>query len=268
MSEEELDELNAAGRAQWERKAEFWDQLHGDAGNSFSRHMVEPSVQALLELEAGERVVEAACGSGNISRRLAAWGARLTAFDFCEGLVERARARAKAGTHEIDHRCVDATDELAIRGLGEGEFDAAVCTMALMDMPAVAPLYRGLFALLRPGGRFVFATSHPVFDTAGPRRVSEKWDEDGVLRERRSLQLSAYLEVPPTRAVGARREPSPHNFYHRSFTELFAPAFEAGFVLDALREPAFGRPGSDPGPEVDDFWQFPPVLAGRWIKPG
>jgi ubiquinone/menaquinone biosynthesis C-methylase UbiE len=94
----------------WDEKAAFWDRLHGQEGNGFHRTIVEPTVQRLLELATGERVVDAACGNGTMARRLAAWGAEVTAFDFS-------------------------------------------------------------LRLLRPGGRFVFATSHPVSDTRFVRNV-------------------------------------------------------------------------------------------------
>jgi len=247
---------NAEGRAQWDAKASFWDRLHGDEGNGFHRTIVEPAVERLLGLRTGERVVDAACGNGTTARRLAGWGAEVTAFDFSPKLVDLARARGSSGESPIDYRVLDATDETAVAELGGGTFDAAVCTMALMDMPIVAPLYRAIHRLLRPGGRFVFVTGHPIFDTTNPVRIIEQRDDAGEISRRHALRIEQYLDVPPTRAVGARGEPTPHNFHHRPVSELLGEAFAAGFVLEAIEEPGFSA--SD-----DDFWQFPPALAGR-----
>lgn len=248
------DDPNTTARAQWNEKAAFWDQLHGQEGNSYHRTIVEPTVQRLLQLEPGERVVDAGCGNGTLARRLAAWGGRVTAFDFSAELLERARARESAGP--IDYRLIDATDEAALLQLGEGEFDAAVCTMALMDMASIGPLLRAIRRALRPGGRFVFVTAHPVFDTSGPAQLTERRDESGALVKRYALKVERYKDVPTTLAVGARGEPTPHMFHHRTISELLGEAFAAGFVLDGIEEPSF--PASE-----DDFWQFPPALAGR-----
>lgn len=251
--------LNAQGLEQWNEKAEFWDGLHGDDGNGFSRLIVEPSVKRLLDLRGGERVVDVACGNGTIARRLSSWGADVTAFDFSPKLIDLARSRGHGSGLPINYFVADATDEAAVAEIGEGTFDAAVCTMALMDMPAVAPLYGGVRRLLRPGGRFVFVTAHPVFDSANPVRVSEQVDDHGRITRRHALRFDQYLDVAPTRAAGARGEPTAHNFYHRPLHELLGPAFAAGLVLEAIEEPSFPE-------DKDDFWQFPPALAGRLRK--
>ena len=245
---------NDTARSQWDEKASFWDQLHGQEGNSYHRTIVEPAVERLLQLQPGERVVDAACGNGTLARRLAAWGGQVTAFDFSEELLGRARARESSSP--IDYRLIDGTDEAAIVELGESTFDAAVCTMALMDMAATAPLLRAIRRLLRPGARFVFVTAHPVFDTANPVRLSERRDEDGELTTRHTLKLERYVDVPATLAVGARGEPTPHLFHHRTISQLLGEAFSAGFVLDGLEEPSFPE-------DEDDYWQFPPAMAGR-----
>ena len=44
------DRLNEAGRQQWNRKAAFWDSLHGAEGNNFHRHLISPAVERLLAL--------------------------------------------------------------------------------------------------------------------------------------------------------------------------------------------------------------------------
>jgi len=73
-----------------------------------------------------------------------AWPARgaRVAFDFSRVFLERARARSAGFGEQIEYHHADATDEAQILALGRGRlFDAAVCTMALMDMAAVEPLF-------------------------------------------------------------------------------------------------------------------------------
>ena len=125
--------------------------------------------------------------------------------------------------------------------LGAGRFDAITCTMALMDMPTIEPLFRAVTRLLRERGRFVFSTMHPAFNSNNPIFVHEKEDRDGIVSEHFAVKLRAYLDLPPVKGAGAPGEPNPHYYYHRPLSELLGAAFAAGLVLDGLLEPAFSR---------------------------
>lgn len=261
----DIKRLNDEGIELWNRKAEFWDELHGDRGNLFHRRLIEPTVLQLLELHPNEAVLDIGCGNGALARRLAEWGARVTAFDFSAEMIRLAKARGAAGSRSIEYHIIDATDEAAMLELGAGRFDAVVCTMTLMDVPTIDPLFRAASRLLRAGGRLVFSTQHPAFNSNNPIFVQEKEDRDGVVSDHYAVKLRAYLDLPPVKGAGAPGEPSPHYYYHRSLSALLGAAFAAGFALDGLLEPAFseGDAASSAGLSWLNLWQIPPVLCGR-----
>jgi 2-polyprenyl-3-methyl-5-hydroxy-6-metoxy-1,4-benzoquinol methylase len=169
-----------------------------------------------------------------MSRRLAALGGRVTAVDFSPALITKARERGQSAGAPIHYGVVDATDEEALTALGEGQFDAVVCTMALMDMPAITPLYRAVRRLLTDSGRFVFANAHPAFNAGNAVFVAEMADQNGQLATTTAVKISAYLDAPPVKGTGAAGEPAPHTYYHRPLHQLLGEAFAAGLVLDAL----------------------------------
>lgn len=260
---ENTNTMNKEGQLQWNKKASFWDQLHGDEGNTFHRELVSPAVEDLLQLKAGEKILDIACGNGTMARRLALLGANVTAVDFSDELIELARKR---GGTNIDYNVVDATDEDALTRIGS--FDAIICTMALMDIPTISPLFRAVAQMLVPGGRFVFVTAHPCFNSTNPSFLAEMSDEDGEIKIQHSLKISSYFGIPPIKAVGARDEPSPHYFYHRTLQELLEAGFEVGMLMNGLLEPRF--PDDLIEPMKLKFWSntpsMPPVLAGRFIQ--
>ena len=265
----DIKKLNDEGRELWNRKAKFWDGLHGDNGNIFHRRLVEPSVLQLLDLRPGDTVLDIGCGNGALARRLAALGAQVTAIDFSDQLIKLARWRTDSVGLNVEYLVLDATDKAALLNLGQARFDAITCTMTLMDIPTTEPLFRAAASLLRAGGRFVFSMMHPAFNSNNPIFLHEKEDRGGAVIEHFSIKLRQYLDMPPVKGAGAPGEPTPHFYYHRPLEELLGSAFTAGFVLDGLREPAFSTEDADNSALLSwaSFSQFPPILSGRLRHP-
>lgn len=256
-------DLVSETRAIWERKAAFWDERMGE-GNAFQRVLIGPAAERLLAVQPDELVLDVACGNGVFARRLAHLGARVVATDFSATFLERARARTTEHADRFEYRLVDATAEAQLLALGEGRFDAAVCNQALMDMPVIEPLARALARLIKPAGRFVFSVPHPAFNSLGCRWGMESEVRDGRLVETRHVTVSDYLHVPPGKGPGMPDEPAPHWYFHRSLSTLLGACFAAGFVLDALEEPAFGPDDASPAPlSWLNYRDIPPVLVGR-----
>lgn len=258
-------QLNDEGRELWNNKAEFWDEMHGDLGNQFHQTLIGPSVEELLDLKEGERILDIGCGNGVVARRLAELGGQVTAFDFSSELIKLAKARGNQG-EPISYHIIDATDEDAMVVLGEGQFDAIVCTMTMMDVPIIVPIFKAVKRLLNGTGRFVFSTAHPAFNSNNPIFVHEVEDRDGVISDYYAVKLRAYLDIPPVKGSGSPNEPNPHYYYHRPLHELLGTAFASGLVLDGLIEPAYPPESAKTTERLTwaKLWQIPPVITGRF----
>lgn len=245
----------------WDAKAAFWDERMGD-GNQFQRELLGPAVERLLDVKPGERVLDVGCGNGVSTRRLAELGARITGIDYSVQFVELARARKTPYDERIDYRVVDATDDEQLLALGEGEFDALVCNMVIMDMPFIEPLLRCALQLLKPSGRFVFSVQHPAFNSNAVSICGERTD-DGTTQW---VKVRDYLDVPAGRGAGMPGEPLTHWYFHRPLHELFGAFFQAGFVIDGLEEPRFLTHEEDPDRLTwSNMPGIPPVLVARAI---
>jgi SAM-dependent methyltransferase len=127
--------LSASGRAT-RRRARRPMQL--DPTGEFIRH-----ISAAVPLD-GRSVLEVGCGSGRVTRDLAARVGRLHAVDPDEGAVTRARAGVPGGNVTF----AVCTAEALL--LPEGAYDAAVFTLSLHHVPegsmglALATAARGL----------------------------------------------------------------------------------------------------------------------------
>lgn len=262
-SPEQLAALIRESGEIWDSKAEFWDQNMGE-GNLFHRHLVAPAVERLLSPRVGEFILDVACGNGLVARQLARLGAQVVATDVSQRFLDRARERTTEYAERIEYRQLDATDEAQLLALGARRFDAAVCTMALMDIPTITPLLSALSRLIKRGGRFVFAVPHPCYNSNAISLLAEEEDRGGTLVTTHAIKVFDYLHVPPQKGTGMRGEPAPHYYFHRPLGALFAECFAAGFVLDGLEEPAFSP--DVVAPKIltwSSYEHIPPVLVAR-----
>ncbi len=259
----DLSEMNEEVRRIWEQKAAFWDERMAE-GNLFHRVLVGPATERLLAVRPGEAVLDVACGNGQVARRLAELGAHVVAVDFSETFVERARARTKERAERIEYGVADATSREQLLALGRQRFDAAVCSMALMDMSDIGVLATTLPDLLRPGGRFVFSIQHPCFNSNGTAIVGERGQVEDQIVSKYAMKVSRYLTLPPGKGVGMPGEPVPHYYFHRPLNRLLAEFFSAGFVLDGLEEPQLEE-GAGEAPPLSwlSVHDIPPILAAR-----
>ena len=268
---DDLKKANEETRQVWNDNAGFWDERMGE-GNDFVETLIWPATTRLLGLKAGEHILDVACGNGLSSRRLAALGAKVTAFDFAAEMIAMARKRTSTldgETPQIDYHVLDATDEAALLALGVGRFDGAICNMALFDMAEIKPLLHALASLLRPGGRFVFSVLHPCFNSARMAHTAEVSYENGDVSTTYAVKVSGYLTPTIEYAQAIFGQPSKQLLFHRPLQDLLGVCFATGFVLDGLEERSFppDHPaGKNPLGWGRNFSEIPPVLVAR-VRP-
>src|SRR6516225_7762539 len=145
-----IDQMKDSMRAPW---------IAGDFG-AIAREMGAPEAEsfvARMELEPGARVLDIACGTGNVTIPLARRGAMVTGLDMMPHLLDEARARA-------------AREGLRIRfdeGFAEtlpypdGSFDVLISMFGIMFSPLPATVASEMARVLRPGGRLALANWTP-----------------------------------------------------------------------------------------------------------
>ncbi len=265
MSDHDIEKANLETRDAWDQNADYWDEYMGE-GNDFVELLCWPKMEQLLDLPAGKWVLDVACGNGLTSRRLAQVGLQVEAIDFSSNMIARAISRTPSEIENIHYHVLDATDQSALLNLGVGKFDAAISNMALFDMARITPLFQALAVLLKPGSAFIFSVVHPCFNNPSSQMVAEMEDISGELVTTYSVKIRRYITPSVDRVVALREQPEPQLEFHRALQDLLRPAFEAGFVLDALEERTFPRdhpPGVHPLSWGSNFSEIPPVLIAR-----
>jgi ubiquinone/menaquinone biosynthesis C-methylase UbiE len=248
-------------RAAWDELAAYWDE-RVEAGATWQRHLIQPSVERLLRLTPRERVLEIACGNGEFARRMSELGGHVLATDFSQRMLERARARGG----DVEYRSADATHEDELMKLGEpASFDAVVSNMAIMDMESIEPMVAAASRLLKPTGRFVFSTLHPAFNS-GDARPTVELDVEGATTEVYSVKVSSYSRSSSGKGVALPGQPIEQWYFHRPLWMILEPFFEHGFALDGLEEPLVGLDHGEPGTPMHVYTQMPGVLVARMCR--
>jgi 2-polyprenyl-3-methyl-5-hydroxy-6-metoxy-1,4-benzoquinol methylase len=262
VSEGDFQAFNEAVRAIWDENADYWNARMGE-GNAFHGELIAPAQERLLNLRGGEDVLDIACGNGQFARRMARLGARVLALDVSPRMIENARASTPSD-QAVEYRVLDATDHNALLSLGERRFDAAVCTMAMMDMASIDALLSSLRRLLKPASRFVFSVMHPCFNSASTRLVAEEAaTEAGSLVTRYYVAMSEYIHPKAAKGVAMKDQPAAQYYFDRPISTLFAACFRSGFVLDGLEEPAFAVSSNDGRANWSNIIEIPPALVAR-----
>ena len=107
-----------------------------------------------LEVAEGASVLEVACGTGILTRRLLErlpGGARLTATDLNGAMMEYA-ARKFSDGEAVEWRQADACE----LPFGDESFDAVACQFGFMFVPDKAKAFGEALRVLKPGGRLLF----------------------------------------------------------------------------------------------------------------
>jgi SAM-dependent methyltransferase len=134
-------------------------QLTGTSPESYERYQVSSLFGPLahrflttMDLQAGERVLDVACGTGIVARlaapQLGATG-RVTGVDLHPGMLAVATAHVPASGAPIDWRVGDAGS----LPCAATSYDVVLCQQGLQFFADPAQALREMHRVLRPGGR-------------------------------------------------------------------------------------------------------------------
>jgi SAM-dependent methyltransferase len=224
----------AANRSWWDAEADAYQAEHGDflagpSGDPAAADFVwcpeglrEESARLLGPADSlrGRRILEVGCGAAQCGRWLAAQGADVVAFDLSAGQLRHAR---QAIAHDALRPLLIQADASALP-LADASVDIACSAFgAVPFVTDSAAVMREVARVLRPGGRWVFSTNHPMRwcmpDDPGPA---------GLVVERSYFDRRPYVEVTPEgRPVYVES--------HRTMGDRVRELVAAGFrVLDII----------------------------------
>jgi ubiquinone/menaquinone biosynthesis C-methylase UbiE len=231
MSETLTDEAIEAIK---QRQQATWSS--GDyAAIGSTLQIVGESLCEAVDLAAGWQVLDVAAGNGNAALAAARRNCDVTATDYVEELLERARQRAEADGLPLKTEVADAEN----LPCANGRWDAVLSTFGVMFTPNPERAAAELVRVCRPGGRIGLANWTPdgfvgrMFKVIGahvppPAGVPSPlaWGTEDRLR-----QLFAGHLVGVTRRQFTFRYRSAQHFFD-AFRTCYGPVLRAWETLD------------------------------------
>ncbi len=138
-----------------------WAAVYDHDGNPLQA-LEGPVVRAAVGDPRGLAVLDLGCGTGRHTLWLAAAGAVVTAVDFSEGML--AKARTKPGAEAVHFLVHDLHRPLP---LPSGQFDLVVSGLVLEHLRELGGFFGEARRVLRPGGRAVVSAMHPAMFPRG-----------------------------------------------------------------------------------------------------
>jgi SAM-dependent methyltransferase len=242
-------ETARANRRWWDADADHYLAEHGeflgDADFVWCPEGLRERDARLLGELAGRRVLEVGCGAAMCARWLSTQGADVVGLDLSAGMLRHAVAAAtrtgvavplvQAGAESLPF--ADASFDLACSAFGAVPFVADS-----------AGVMREVARVLRPGGRWVFATTHPIRwvfpDDPGP---------DGLVAQMPYFDRTPYVEID----AGGTPIYVEH---HRTLGDRVREIATAGLVLTELIEPEW------PDGHTREWGQWSPLRGA--VLPG
>jgi SAM-dependent methyltransferase len=181
----EMESLKTRLRSTW---------MSGDYGY-FAKYLLPGAMDFLnrLDIAPGTRMLDVACGAGQIAIPAARGGAKVTGIDIAPNLIDQAQARARA--EGLDVRFDEGDAEML--PYPDASFDLVVSLIGAMFAAVPERVAAELVRVCRPGGRIVMANWTPeghvgqMFRIIGahfptsPLMVSPvKWGDEATVRAR------------------------------------------------------------------------------------
>lgn len=207
-----------------------WAAIYDDEDNPLIK-LEERYLPEQLGDVGGLRIADIGCGTGRQALRLAESGAEVTAVDFSERMLAKARRKPHAeGVHFVRQ---DITAPLPF---ATASFDRVLCCLVLEHIPDLIAFFAELKRICYPEGFLLLSAMHPAMMLLG---------------------ITARFTDPVT-----GRETRPQSYPHQ-IADFVMAATRVGLRLDHLGEHAIDQALAADSPRAAKYLNWPLLLVMR-----
>ena len=212
----------------WNNNAEQWHRLFGE--NDLNRRdLLDPIILEVLGDVLGKQILDAGCGDGYLSRKLARLGASITGVELSQKMLDFAIEEEKKAPLKISYHHAICS---SLPNLLASTFDVVVTNNSIQDTADYQGAFREFSRLLKPGGTYLHIANHPCFMTPIWGWVK---DENGVKLYRK---VDYYFKRGPFLTPwGPRSGMEPTVYWHRTLGDIINELISCEFCIKRVIEP-------------------------------
>jgi len=183
-----------------------------------------------MNIGAGERILDCACGQGFFARAFFKKGANVTGIDASKKLISIAKKESPLGIKFL------AADAERLSCFSENTFDKVAIILAAQNIKNLDNVFRECKRILTSNGKLYLVINHPSFRV--PKSSDWFYEENKKIQYRRVGQYLSIskvgIEMNPGKKTGV---PCMITFsFHRPLQYFFKALRNSGFLISNLRE--------------------------------
>lgn len=210
----------------WQNIAQEYNRNIGDKGDVRHEKIINPIVFKLLGDLSGKVVLDAGCGNGYLSRRMAKTAKKVIGIDFTKKLIEAAK-------QEINPQNVEFIEgNLEHLPFQSDSFDTVLCNMVLMDVERIDKVIGELGRVLKQNGVIIASTLHPCFEN--PPRTYSLFDDKG---KRIGRLIQKYFDTGLIKDKNNKINDEQYQHYHYMISDHLNVFAVHSLYLEKMIEP-------------------------------
>lgn len=148
-----------------------WSGIY-DTNENLTRDLDEKTTRLRLTGKRFPSILEIGCGTGKNTAFLAEIADQVLAFDFSQGMIEKARVKVKV--KNVRFVMADITQRWQC---ADAAFDLITCNLVLEHIRDLNPIFAEAARTLKPGGQFLVNELHPFKQYGGAKARFERGAE-------------------------------------------------------------------------------------------
>lgn len=235
-------------RQEWDDVAALRESQISSGEDLSYHYVICPMILKMCKKDDMLHVIDAGCGTGNLTREIARLSTSVVGIDLSESSIAIARSRhSDANISYIAQSFESSRDRFE-----RGSFTLGIANMVLMNCANLREFIQTMAHLLQPGARFVISITHPRHWPNYWGYASESW-----FNYNDEIAIEAPFKISRTSTESVTTH------FHRPLATYLSELRRAGFAVAEIQEP---MPSAEIAVRYPVPWLYPRFIGIAAIR--